>query len=112
MVSGENTEEVPKSHKRRPTISVKKPKSSSIAEESIAVEIEVEDAQKVEEDGEVKEKRASPMVTKKAKVPVASIDLGKTYCIIILSYPGFQRLVLLFILLLMKRLDNNISKRI
>jgi len=85
LVSGENTEEVPKSHKRRPTVSVKKPKADSISEENLAVDKDIEDEKKEEkEDGFVfvKDEKKSPMVSKKAKAPEApkltvSHDLGR-----------------------------------
>lgn len=86
LTAGENTEEVPKSHKRRPTLSVKKPKATSISEENLAVDIGAEDEKKEEkEDGPlVKDEKKSPMVTKKAKAPEApkpagSSDLGRSY---------------------------------
>lgn len=76
-MSAENTEEIPRSHKRRPTVSVKKPKSSSISEEHIAVDIEIDIAKKDKEDGASKERKPSPMVTKKAAAPTVNLDLGK-----------------------------------
>ncbi|KAK3746399.1 hypothetical protein QZH41_018212, partial [Actinostola sp. cb2023] len=66
LVSGENSEEVPRSHRRRPTIS--KPRRS-FSEENIVVDIDLDDVQKDEEDGGLKEEKKSPMVTKKAKAP-------------------------------------------
>jgi hypothetical protein len=84
LVAGDNTEEVPKSHKRRPTVSRHKPKTSIPEENLVEVNLRIDaDVKKVEEVSvsNLKE-RSSPMVTKKTRAPAppksATADLGKT----------------------------------
>ncbi|XP_031561973.1 F-actin-uncapping protein LRRC16A-like isoform X3 [Actinia tenebrosa] len=73
LVAGDNTEEVPRSRKRRPTVSRQKPKNS-ISEENLEEKEEVHkdaDVKKFEEVSVViaKKEKGSPMVTKKGKAP-------------------------------------------
>lgn len=85
LVAGDNTEEVPRSHKRRPTVSRHKPKNS-ISEENLDEKVEARVDTDVKKNEEVtvvitKEEKRSPMVTKKAKAPTApksSVDFGKS----------------------------------
>lgn len=85
LVAGDNTEEVPRSHKRRPTVSRQKPKSS-ISEENLDEKVEVRIDADLKKRNEVvnvviaKEEKRSPMVTKKAKAPTppkTSVEFGK-----------------------------------